>query len=236
MEELVRDPTCLVEEMMLHTFSWQKARTKQVEIPPTQLLYQIPLSIYNAGSSLAHLRFDLTPPYDLQLQIDSSEWSQPGSFAQGLKSFKLNVGADPWWNVNLGPVRNAEEVENFERFLTVFTRSGEFNTLVLDFAFLERHCLEDDRTHDPNRTSIGPLMVNWHKHQNVHLKNCAINLEELRSFVSLPRKKPTILGLWYVYLLDGTCAEAVEILRRALLSGRLSQESVSNLLTLFLSP
>jgi hypothetical protein len=95
---LAEHPTRLVEEMMLHTFSRQVARTKRVQNPPTQLLYQIPLAIHNAGFSLAHLRFDLTPPADLQLQMSGSERRQLGRFTQGLKSFKLCIRADPSCN------------------------------------------------------------------------------------------------------------------------------------------
>jgi hypothetical protein len=101
--------------------------------------------------------------------------------------------------------------------------------LALDFAFLERDCLQDNRMHGPNRTSIGPLMIDWHRHQSVHLRNCAITLRELRPFISLSREKPSVLGPWHVYLLDGTWAEAVDILRRGVLSGQYGRDSASRL-------
>ncbi|POS70886.1 hypothetical protein DHEL01_v210725 [Diaporthe helianthi] len=223
MGALVHHPTRLVEEMMLHTFSWRKATQNSVETPPTYLLYLILLSIYNTGSSLAHLRFDLTPPQYLGLDLDRSEWIQLRSFARSLKSFKLCIGAEPSGLVH--KTRSRKEIRNLERFLAVLSRSSELDTLILDFAFRERDCHSLNRTHDPRRTSIGPLMVYWQNHRNIHLKNCSITLKELRDFVALPRKEPAVIGLWYVYLLDGTWAEAVEILRRAVLSGRLSQES-----------
>lgn len=231
LRSLVRNPTGLVEELMLHTFSWQDAKIRGLADPPTDLLYEIPLAIHKAGSSLAHIRLDLTPPRSFRLQFCSSEKPQLESFAQDLKSFKLSVGAEEltWWN-QPGAYRDADEIENFERFLTVFASPGELETLSLDLAFRDRDCLKANRSHDPNRTSIGPLLFDWHKHQNIHLKNCSITLEELRTFVSLPRKKPAVLGLWYVYLMDGTWAEAVEILRSEVLSGRLSKESVGSLL------
>lgn len=237
LRSLVRNPTRLVEEMMLYTFSWQDAKIRHLADPPTDLLYEIPLAIHRAGSSLAHLRLDLTPPRSFRLQFCSSEKSQLESFAQNLKSFKLSVGAEKptWWN-QPGAHRDTEEIENFERFLAVFASPDKLETLSLDLAFRERDCLRANRSHDPNRTSIGPLLFDWHKHQNIHLKNCSITLEELQTFVSLPRKKPAVLGLWYVYLLDGTWAEAVEILRSEVLSGRLSKESVGNLLAFFLPP
>lgn len=237
LRSLVRNPTRLVEEMMLHTFSWQDAKIRGLADPPTDLLYEIPLAIHRAGSSLAHLRLDLTPPRLFRLQFSSSEKSQLESFAQDLKSFKLSVGAEKptWWN-QPGAYRDTEEIENFERFLTVFASPGELETLSIDLAFRDRDCLRANRSHDPNRTSIGPLLIDWHKHQSIHLKNCSITLEELRTFVNSPRKKPAVLGLWYVYLLDGTWAEAVEILRSEVLSGRLSKESVGNLLAFFLPP
>lgn len=227
---LVQHPTRLVEEMMLHTFSWRKTAEKSVEHPPANLLYLILLAIHNAGSSLAHLRIDLTPPQCLGLELDRSGWIKLESFARSLKSFRLAIGAERSGAVHR--VRSPKEIRNFERFLAVLTRSGQLESLALDFAFRERHYHGVNRTHDPRRTSIGPLMVDWQKHQNIHLKNCSITLRELRTFVGLPRKEPAVLGLWYVYLLDGTWAEAVEILHREVLSGQLSQESVSNLLAL----
>lgn len=230
MGALVQNPTRLVEEVMLHTFSWRKATEKSVENPPTYLLYLILLAISNAGSSLAHLRFDLTPPQYLGLELNRFEWIQLGSFSRGLKSFKLAIGAERSGLVH--KIRSRKEIRNFERFLAVLTRSGELDTLALDFAFRERQYHEINRMHDPRRTSIGPLMVDWQKHRNIHLKNCSITLKELRTFVGLPRNEPAVLGLWYVFLLDGTWAEVVEILRREVLRGQLSRESVRNLLAL----
>lgn len=228
-EELTTDPTRLVEEMMLHTLSWQKARVREVENPPTHLLYQIPLAIHNAGASLAHLRFDLTAPRSFQLQMDSEEMSQLRAFAKGLKSFKFSVRPEPRGYQR--PVRNAQEKEDLLKFLTAFKGSKKLDSVALDFAFQERYCSHPNRLHDPTRTSIGPLLVDWDQPQNIHLKNCSMTLAELRIFVRLPRKKPAVLGLWYVYLLDGKWADAVEFIRSAILRGRLSQESVSNLLT-----
>lgn len=231
LEKLVRNPTLLVEEMMLHTFSWQKARIMRVENPPTQLLYQIPLAIHKAGHSVNHLRFDLTPPQSFQLQLSSDQMSRLINFAQGLKSFKFSVGAEP---ENLSrPSRDVEENENLVFFLTAFMKSMKLDSVALDFAFDERDCLAANRTQDPNRTSIGPLLTNLHQPQNIHLKNCSITLEDLRTFVRVPRKEPAVLGLWYVYLLDGDWADAVELLRSEVLRGGLSQESVSKLVDLF---
>lgn len=229
--KLVRDPTRLVEEMMLHAFSWQKARITRVENPPTQLLYQIPLAIHAAGHLVAHLRFDLTPPHTLQLQLSSSQMYQLILFAQGLKSLKFSVRAEP---ANLWrPSRDAEEKENLDLFFAAFMKSMRLDFVALDFAFEERDCLAANRTHDPNRTSIGPLLTNLRQPQNIHLKNCSLTLEELRTFVRLPRKVPVVLGLWYVYLLDGDWADAVELLRSEVRRGGLSQQSVSNLVTSF---
>lgn len=231
LEKLVQNPTPLVEEMMLHTFSWQKARTTGVEDPPTQLLYQIPLAIHDAGHSVAHLRFDLTPPHSFQVQLTSVQMSRLILFAQGLKSFKFSARAEPATLPR--PSRDAEEKENLNFFLTAFMKPMHLDWVALDFAFEERDCLAANRTHDPNRTSIGPLLANLHQPQNIHLKNCSITLKELRTFVRLPRKEPAALGLWYVYLLDGDWADAVELLRSEVRRGGLSQHSVSNFVTLF---
>lgn len=228
---MVQNRTRLVEEMMLHAFSWQKARITRVENPPTHLLYQIPLAIHDAGHSVAHLRFDLTPPQSFQLQLSSTQMYRLILFAQGLKSFKFSARAEP---ANLWrPSRDAKEKENLELFLAAFMKSMHLDFVALDFAFEERDCLAANRTHDPNRTSIGPLLTNLRQPQNIHLKNCSLTLEELRTFVRLPRKVPAVLGLWYVYLLDGDWADAVELFRSEVLRGGLSQQSVSNLVTLF---
>ncbi|KAG8169048.1 hypothetical protein KVR01_001797 [Diaporthe batatas] len=223
MSTLVQHPTRLVEEMMIHTFSWRKAAEKSVQHPPTYLLHLILLAIHNAGSSLAHLRFDLTPPQYLGLKLDHFEWTQLRSFARSLKSCRLAIGAER--STSVQRIRSREEIRNFEKFLAVLTRSSKLDTLALDFAFRERHCHRINRTNDPRRTSIGPLMVDWQKHHNIHLKNCSITLKELCTFINLPRKEPAVFGLWYVYLLDGTWAEAVEILRREVLRGNLSRDS-----------
>lgn len=226
---LVRNRTRLVEEMMLHTFSWQKARTARVEDPPTQLLYQIPLAIHDAGYSVAHLRFDLTPPHSFQLQPSIREMFRLILFANGLKSFNFSARAEP---ASLRrPSRDAEEKKSLDLFLAAFMKSMNLDSVALDFAFEERDCLAANRTPDPNRTSIGPLLDNLHQPQNIHLKNCSLTLKELRTFVRLPRKEPAVLGLWYVYLLDGDWADAVELLRSEVLRGGLSQQSVSNLVT-----
>lgn len=228
---LVQNPIRLVEEMMLRTFSWQEARFEGVENPPTQLLYQIPLAIHAAGRSVAHLKFDLSPPHSFQLQLGSSEMARLVHFAQGLKSFTFSATAEPaeFWR----PSRDAEEHENLVWFLTPFLKSKNLDSVALDFAFEERDCLAENRTHDPDRTSIRPILANLHQPRNIHLKNCSITLEELRTFVRLPRKEPAVLGLWYVYLLDGDWADAVELLRSEVLCGGLSQDSVSNLIILF---
>lgn len=228
---LVQNPTRLVEEMMLHTFSWQKARIAGVENPPTSLLYRIPLAIHAAGHSVAHLRFELTPPHSFQLQIGSSEMARMIQFAQGLKSFKFSAVAEPTglWR----PSRGAQEHEKLVFFLTSFLKSTKLDSVALDFAFEERDCLAENRTHDPDRTSISPILANLHQPRSIHLKNCSITLEELRAFVRLPRKEPAVLGLWYVYLLDGDWADAVELLRSEVLRGGLSPDSVSNLVILF---
>lgn len=228
---LTQDPTRLVEEMMLHTFSWQRARIMGVENPPTQLLYQIPLAIHAAGHSVAHLKFDLSPPHSFQLQIGNSEMARLIHFAQGLKSFTFSVKAEPagFWR----PSRDAEEHENLVWFLTPFLKPKNLDSVALDFAFEERDCLAENRTHDPDRTSIRPILANLNQPRSIHLKNCSITLEELRTFFRLPRKEPTVLGLWYVYLLDGDWADAVELLRSEVLRGGLSKDSVSNLDVLF---
>ncbi|KAK7716935.1 hypothetical protein SLS63_010835, partial [Diaporthe eres] len=227
--KMVQNRTRLVEEMMLHAFSWQKARITRVENPPTHLLYQIPLAIHDTGHSVAHLRFDLTPPHSFQLQLSSTQMYRLILFAQGLKSFKFSARAEP---ANLWrPSRDAKEKENLELFLAAFMKSMHLDFVALDFAFEERDCLAANRTHDPNRTSIGPLLTNLRQPQNIHLKNCSLTLEELRTFVRLPRKVPAVLGLWYVYLLDGDWADAVELFRSEVLRGGLSQQSVSNLVT-----
>ncbi|KAG6359340.1 hypothetical protein INS49_012861, partial [Diaporthe citri] len=191
--KLVRNPIRLVEEMTLHTFSWQKARMMGVENPPTQLLYQIPLAIHDAGHSVAHLRFDLTPPRSFQLQLSSGQMSRLNLFAQGLKSFKFSARAEP--ASIRRPSRDTEEKENLNFFWTAFMKSMRLDFVALDFAFEERDCLAANRTHDPNRTSVGPLLANLHQPQNIHLKNCSITLKELRTFVRLPRKEPAVLGL-----------------------------------------
>lgn len=103
--------------------------------------------------------------------------------------------------------------------------------MALDFSFEERDFLAANLTHDPIRTFIGPFLASMHQPQNIHLKNCSITLENLQTFVPLTRKKPGVLGLWYVYLLDGDWADAVEVLRSEVLHGELSQQSVSNLVT-----
>lgn len=228
---LTRDPTRLIEEMMLHTFSWQRARIMGVENPPTQLLYQIPLAIHAAGHSVAHLKFDLSPPHSFHLQLGSSEMARLVHFAQGLKSFTFSTIAEPagFWR----PSRDAEEHENLVWFLTPFLKSKNLDSVALDFAFEERDCLAENRTHDPDRTSVRPILANLNQPRNIHLKNCSITLEELRTFVRLPRKEPAVLGLWYVYLLDGDWADAVELLRSEVLRGGLSKDSVSNLDVLF---
>lgn len=228
---LTQDPSRLIEEMMLHTFSWQRARIMGVENPPTQLLYQIPLAIHAAGHSVAHLKFDLSPPHSFQLQLGSSEMARLVHFAQGLKSFTFSATAEPagFWR----PSRDAEEHEHLVWFLTPFLKSKNLDSVALDFAFEERDCLAENRTHDPDRTSIRPILANLHQPRSIHLKNCSITLEELRTFARLPRKEPAVLGLWYVYLLDGDWADAVELLRSEVLGGGLSQESVSNLVILF---
>lgn len=228
---LTQDPTRLVEEMMLHTFSWQRARIMGVENPPTQLLYQIPLEIQAARHSVAHLKFDLSPPHSFQLQLSSIEMARLVYFARGLKSFTFSTTAEPvdFWR----PSRDAEEHENLVRFLTPFLKSKNLDSVALDFAFEERDCLAENRTHDPDRTSIRPILANLHQPQSIHLKNCSITLEELRNFVRFPRQEPAVLGLWYVYLLDGDWADAVELLRSEVLRGGLSQDSVSNLVILF---
>lgn len=231
LRSLVQNPARLVEEMMLHTFSWQKARIAGVRNPPTQLLYQIPIAIRAADRSVAHLRFELTPPHTFQLQFGSSQMARLVRYAQGLKSFTFSAIAEPagFWR----PSRDAAEHENLVRFLTPFLKSENLDSVALDFAFEERDCLAANRTHDPDRTSIRPILANLHQPRSIHLKNCSITLEELRTFVRLPRKEPTVLGLWYVYLLDGDWADAVELLRSEVLRGRLSQDSVSNLVLLF---
>lgn len=224
---LVQNPIRLVEEVMLHTFTWQKARIMGVENPPTQLLYQIPLAIHAAGHSVAHLKFDLSPPHSFQLQLGSGEMARLVHFAQCLKSFTFSAIAEAAGFRR--PSREAEEHENLVWFLTHFLKSKNLDSVALDFAFEERDCLAENRTHDPDRTSISPMLDNLHQPRSIHLKNCAITLEELRTFVRLPRKEPAVLGLWYVYLLDGDWADAVELLRSEVLRGGLSKDSVSNL-------
>lgn len=199
--------------------------------PPIQLLYQIPLAIHAAGHSVAHLKFDLSPPHSFQFEFGSSEMARLVHFAEGLKSFTFSATAEPaeFWRAT----REAEEHENLVSFLITFLKSKNLNSVALDFAFEERDCLSENRTHDPDRTSINPILANLHQPRSIHLKNCSITLEELRTFVRLPRKEPTVLGLWYVYLLDGDWAEAVELLRSEVLRGGLSKDSVSNLDVLF---
>lgn len=228
-EGSVTDPTRLVEDLTFYTLSWERARRRGVENQPTRLLYQIPLAIHNAGSSLAHLKFDLTAPHSFQLDMDSDEMTKLRSFAQGLKSFNFSVRVEPKGFTR--PIRDALQVENLHKFLTAFTRSENLDSAALDFAFQEKHFFYANRLQDPDRTSIGPVLVDWHQPREVHLKNCAITLEELRAFVGLHRKEPAVLGLWYVYLLDGDWADAAELLRSEVLLGRLSPKSVRRILT-----
>lgn len=229
---LARDPITLVEDMMLHTVWWQKARVMGVDNPLTKLLYEIPLAIHQAGSSLAHLKFDLTPPHIFELNLDSDRMSQLESFAQNLQSFKFSVRAElkNVWR----PSRSHEENTDLSRFLTAFMRSPKLDSMALDFAFQERDCLELNRTHDPDRTSIGLLVIPLPSPelQNIHLKNCSLHLRELRGLIDHLSSGQVVLGLWYVYLLSGTWADVVELLRDGVQRGTLSQKSVSSIHTL----
>lgn len=231
LENLICNPNRLVEEMMLHILSWQTARTTGVENPPTELLYQIPPAIHDAGHSVKYLKYDLTPPHSFQLQLGSGQMSRLIHFAQGLKSFNFSARAEPAGLQR--PSRDAQENEDIAFFLTCFMKSMGLISVALDFAFDERDCLAANRTQDPNRTSTGPLLTNLHQPRNIHLKNCSITLKDLRALVRLPKKEPAVLGLWYVYLLDGDWADTVELLRSEVLRGGLSQESVSRLLNSF---
>ncbi|KAK2615304.1 hypothetical protein N8I77_002069 [Diaporthe amygdali] len=230
---LAIDPIALVEDMMLHTVCWQKARVIGIDNPLTKLLYEIPLAIHQAGSSLAHLKFDLTPPHIFELSLDSDRMSQLESFAQSLQSFKFGVRAEPQnvWR----PSRGQEENMDLSKFLTAFMRSPKLDSMALDFAFQERDCLEDNRMHDPDRTSIGPLVISIPSPelQNIHLKNCSLHLRDLHALIDHLSSGQVVLGLWYVYLLSGTWADVVELLRDAVLRGTLSPKSVSSIHTQF---
>lgn len=117
----------------------------------------------------------------------------------------------------------------------MLTRSTQLTVLALDLAFQERDLLEENRTHDLTRTSIGPLLVSLPstKLENIHLKNCSLHLRELEALVDHLSHGQVVIGLWYVYLLSGTWADAVEMLRKEVLIGRLRPESVSNFRVLF---
>ncbi|KAL1859583.1 hypothetical protein Daus18300_009584 [Diaporthe australafricana] len=232
LENLVKDPTLLVETMMLRTCRWEGAETSEGDPPYLDLLYQIPLAIHAEGSTLAHLKTDLTPPQVFYLVLGQDQYPRLQSFAQGLKSFRFRIEPYEKYSWAVPRRREREETARLYRFLYILTRSKHLNELALDLADLERDLLEDNRTHDPNRITIGPLLVSLPstKLENIHLKNCSLHLKELEALVDRLSHGQVVLGLCYVYLLSGTWADAVEMLRTEVLSGRLRRESVSNFL------
>ncbi|KAI3396930.1 hypothetical protein diail_11543 [Diaporthe ilicicola] len=222
LKELVGYPDLLVGEMMVKTSSWNQAEAMIGHTSIANLLYQIPLAIHGAGSRLAHLKVDLTPFHSFHV-LDRDEISGLKSFAQGLQSFRFRI--DPihpeFWR------QRPEETASLSKFLVILTRSKQLNVLALDLAFRERDLFKDNRTHDVNRTSIGPLLVSLRspKLEKIHLQNCSLHLKDLQALVDHLRSEQAVIGLWYVSLLSGDWAEAVELLREKVLSGRLGRES-----------
>lgn len=199
-------PSLWIGEWMLQPSTWRDAVAEEIGLPPTSLLYQLPLAIHRAGTSLIHLEIDLTPPSKFDLSLDKEQRSDLKSAMENLKVLYFRGGHER--KDTETPLRCPQDTKSLMDYLVISLGSQKTESLWLDFSFLEKG--QDDM----NRSIVASALacLQWPRVRRFSLSGFSIHLHELKKVLDKLKPKTT-LALKNIYLMSGTWAEALDAIR-----------------------
>lgn len=193
----------LVRGTTLVPSRWADAGLEQLEQRPVDLLYQLPLALHRAGTSLTGFRIDVTPVNGFTVSPDGAQVSGLLQAAKQLQELRYKF--DGMFNM-----RPAEGWEEFSGFLAPFQRAKRLQSVAFNFGGfrIARHVGE------PDPASVGALLAKlpWKGLRRVSLSSFPIQFDELAS--CLEQLEPgAYIALSDVDLTSGTWADLLDVLR-----------------------
>jgi hypothetical protein len=192
----------IFRNMMLHTGTCPPTLLEWKGEPPFSLVLQLPLLLSAGSRNLTHLDIDIPPIGETSLGIESRHLESLRRACQQLKSIKVRMKR---FRNFLDILGNPATVY---ALLEPMLASPGLEVVKLD---LSTQC-ELFLVSDPE--SIGSLLtgLSWNKLRTIHLSHVAIEADKLREVLG---KAPgrIHLDLNGIFLMEGTWAEALEILR-----------------------
>ncbi|KAH8646120.1 hypothetical protein BX600DRAFT_157062 [Xylariales sp. PMI_506] len=208
--ELLENTAKFVRETLLHPFTWEEEVRLLDEVPPVELLTQLPLGLSNAGVRLHGIKFDLiaAPGTFTLAQLDHDGLC---NLETAMKSLRYMVfGA---YSTIPSSATATTRTIGVESFISALTRGKSLQILVLNFSFIPEE--QDGRVLGLDATtSIGPLLSSrpYPRLEKLKLTACAFHQSELELLLSTINGQIGI-EFAYVRLLSGTWADTMDILR-----------------------
>lgn len=193
-----------VFQMLLRPAEWFREKPHDTSGPPIEIMTELPIYLHRAGIQLATLTIDIQMNRYTSLMDGDIDTTELSAAMQGLKLFKYRPKLDRMWFDN--------DPADFQPLL-LFLHS------VLDTASIRRICLEHHAVFPRILAAfdLGPVMVfrQWPNLEALSLRRTAFHLKDLESL--LRRHSPALqaLRLDRVYLLSGTWAEVLDLMRTA---------------------
>jgi hypothetical protein len=198
-----------VIQATLSPLRWEEARLHGLGEPPAEMIIQLPVAIYKAGVLLSGLDIEVSPPNDCTILAPiEDDRACLTAAVQNLKEFGFGTrNGEP---ASFWQARTKDELESLGSLLTAFLDTDSIQRMRLDFNFLW-----DEQS--PPSFSLASIinLRQWPNLESVRLLAVPLHLKELERFVDRLGTSLRYMTVETMYLLSGTWAEGLDILRRA---------------------
>lgn len=197
----------VVKRDLLMPSHWSLERFNQLGQPPVDFLYQLPIAVGRAGSSLTVLHFSFLPLVGRKLELGEKEAGDVVNATRHLRV--LSIFDCPYTAINAAD-QHLREWTGLSRLLRLFMKAPNLQDVNLGFLDWP----SDSQDQGPNSSSIGNTisLLPWTKLRKVSLGNLSIRFDEFTT--CLEQLKPgAYIMLETVTLLTGTWADLLDLLR-----------------------
>jgi hypothetical protein len=206
--DAVEDPESLAAGgTVMMALNWDYAWSKQLDDQPKEILPQLLMTAFDNDILINYLRLELSSPADLSIPVTQEQLQQLAAGTEHMRVFDFR-GFASGSGGRLTDDYSPEQIGSFYSLISSCMGGKALTRLDLDLSFaLDRF--------DPQRhVSMGSLLASRHcpDLEILHLSNFPLHLRELKKFLE-GLNGPLRIFLDYIWLLSGTWAEALDLIR-----------------------
>ncbi|KAF3767260.1 hypothetical protein M406DRAFT_69421 [Cryphonectria parasitica EP155] len=222
-------------DVVVKPLSWNQVLCQQLGMPPAQVLFNLPLAIHESGCKLDRICVRTTTPAEQYYRLLWETVEQnPVRLASavssmGIKDFAFIHGCGHGSRERKTP--NTEDTAAFQRYIAAMTHSNSLERfrLAVDSGWVEGnlnsdHCFRLASLAMPCiDTTFGGPTRSWMNMKDMHLSDMPLRLTDLECLENILKGNGVrlqYLTLSRIKLVDGTWAQALEILRRLVVADK----------------